>query len=90
VFAWPGAQIGVMGAQQAVALLHRRTLAAEPERRDDLTAAYAEEHLGADGAAADGHIDEIVDPSVTRMRLADALNTLDGASTPAETTNLPL
>ncbi len=90
VFAWPGAQIGVMGAQQAVALLHRRTLAAEPERRDDLTAAYAEEHLGADGAAADGHIDEIVDPSVTRMRLADALNTLDGASAPAATTNLPL
>jgi acetyl-CoA carboxylase carboxyltransferase component len=90
VFAWPNAQIGVMGAPQAVSLLHRRVLATEPERKDALADAYADEHLSAEGAAAEGHIDELVAPIETRDRLADALATLDGATVPAAIPNMPL
>ena len=90
VFAWPDAEIGVMGAPQAVSLLHRRTLAAEPERRDALTADYSGEHLGAATAAAEGHIDELLAPADTRQRLIDTLTTLDAAMAPAGTPNLPL
>src|ERR671920_1787080 len=35
-FAWPQAQLGVMGAKQAVTIVNRRTLAAEPDRKDEL------------------------------------------------------
>jgi acetyl-CoA carboxylase carboxyltransferase component len=90
VFAWPDAEIGVMGAQQAVSLLHRRTLAAEPERKDELIADYAAEHLGAEQAASAGHIDELLAPADTRRRLIDTLTSLDAATAPAGTPNLPL
>ncbi|MEA2421231.1 MAG: hypothetical protein QOF55_330, partial [Thermoleophilaceae bacterium] len=43
-FAWPGAELGVMAARQAVGIIHRREPAAA---RDRLAQAYAEEHLGA-------------------------------------------
>jgi acetyl-CoA carboxylase carboxyltransferase component len=93
VLAWPTAQIGVMGATQAVSLIERRAIAAadDPEaEKSALAAAYAEEHLGAHVAAEEGHVDEIVEPGDTRSRLIDALTTLDGASAPAATPNLPL
>jgi len=80
VFAWPQAEIGVMGAQPAVGIIHRRELAAASDpvaERDRLAAAYAEEHLGADVAAAAGFVDEVIEPHATRARLAWALATLD-------------
>jgi acetyl-CoA carboxylase carboxyltransferase component len=77
-FAWPGAQVGVMGAGQAVALVHHRELAdSPPERREQLAESYAAEHLGAQVAARDGFIDEIIEPSETRHRLGWALQVLD-------------
>ena len=72
-FAWPGAELGVMGARQAVGIIHRREPA---ESHDALAAAYAEQHLGAGVAAAEGHIDEIIDPADTRGRLAWGLSSL--------------
>ena len=80
VFAWPGAEIGVMGAQPAVGIIHRRELAAADDpvaARAELAAAYAEEHLGAHVAAAHGFVDEVIEPSQTRRRLAWALGTMD-------------
>jgi len=80
VFAWPQAEIGVMGAQPAVGIIHRRELAAASDpvaERDRLAAAYAEEHLGADVAAAAGFIDEVIAPHATRSRLASALAAMD-------------
>jgi acetyl-CoA carboxylase carboxyltransferase component len=80
VFAWDGAQLGVMGAQPAVGIIHRRELAAADDpvaTRDALAAAYAEEHLGADVAAAAGFVDEVIAPHETRRRLTWALGTLD-------------
>jgi len=74
VFAWPGAEIGIMAARQAVDIVHRRHLEAEgPDAREFLAAAYAEEHLSAEAAAASGYVDEVIDPIETRARLAGAL-----------------
>jgi acetyl-CoA carboxylase carboxyltransferase component len=77
VLAWPGAEIGIMAAGQAVDIVHRRHLAAAPEgERERLAAAYAEEHLSAAAAAASGFVDEVIEPAETRARLAAALGWL--------------
>ena len=79
VFAWPQAEIGVMGAQPATGIIHRRELAAAGDpvaTRQTLSAAYAQEHLGADVAAAGGFVDEVIEPCETRARVAGALGVL--------------
>jgi acetyl-CoA carboxylase carboxyltransferase component len=79
VLAWPAAELGIMSARAAVGIVNRRELrVAEDEsaERDRLAAAYAEEHLRAESAAAAGFIDEIVEPAHTRERLTWALRTL--------------
>jgi acetyl-CoA carboxylase carboxyltransferase component len=89
VFAWPGAEIGVMGAQPAVGIIHRRELAAvaDPEaERARLAAAYAEEHLGAHVAAAAGVVDEVIEPHETRGRLRWALGAIDDRRAPTDLT----
>ncbi|HSD80460.1 MAG TPA: carboxyl transferase domain-containing protein [Solirubrobacteraceae bacterium] len=70
--AWTGAKIGVMGAKQAVEIVHRRDIAAGADPAA-LADAYAEAHLPVDVAAAGGFVDEVVDPAETRDRLAFAL-----------------
>jgi acetyl-CoA carboxylase carboxyltransferase component len=85
VLAWPRAQLGVMGPKQAVDLVHRREIAAAddpPRARDRFAARYADEHLTAASAAAEGVIDEIVAPSATRARLMAALRTLSTPERP--------
>jgi acetyl-CoA carboxylase carboxyltransferase component len=70
-FAWPGAELGVMAARQAVRIIHKR----EPDL-DRLADRYASEHLGALVAARNGFIDEVIAPAETRERVAWALATL--------------
>ncbi len=85
VFAWPRAQIGVMGAQQAVGIVHRREIdaAEDPLRtRDLLAATYADEHLDVAAATAGGFVDEALPPSHTRGRLIAALDTLANVDRP--------
>jgi acetyl-CoA carboxylase carboxyltransferase component len=80
-FAWPGAEIGIMAAAQAVGIVDRRRLAAVEDDgalRDDLAAAYASSHLTASAAAASGYVDEVIEPADTRRRLASALAALGG------------
>jgi acetyl-CoA carboxylase carboxyltransferase component len=79
VFAWPGAEIGIMAASQAVGIAERRRLAAaqDPELHASLAAAYAAEHLTAQAAAASGFVDEVIEPAETHDRLAWALATLE-------------
>jgi acetyl-CoA/propionyl-CoA carboxylase carboxyl transferase subunit len=77
VFAWPDAEIAVMGAEAAVGILHRKQLAAAPEpERDALKSRLATEHArragGVDRAMAIGVLDEVVSPTQTRRRLAEA------------------
>jgi acetyl-CoA carboxylase carboxyltransferase component len=81
VFAWPGAEIGVMGAHPATGIIHRRELAAaeDPEAMQQaLSAAYAEEHLGAEVAAAGGFVDEVIESRDTRTRVAGVFGALAG------------
>jgi acetyl-CoA carboxylase carboxyltransferase component len=94
LLAWPRAQLGVMGARQAVDLVHRREIAAadDPARaRDQLADRYAADHLTAARAAEEGVIDEIVAPSATRGRLASALRTYAHPARPVRPArNIPL
>jgi acetyl-CoA carboxylase carboxyltransferase component len=79
VLAWPEAELGIMSARAAVGIVNRRDLQASPDpeaERERLAAAYADEHLRADAAAAAGFIDEIVEPADTRKRLVWALRAL--------------
>lgn len=79
VFAWPGAEIGIMAAGQAVDIMHRRQLASAPAgERDRLASRYGEEHLSAPAAAAGGFVDEVIEPGATRDRLVWALGWLEG------------
>jgi acetyl-CoA/propionyl-CoA carboxylase carboxyl transferase subunit len=83
VFAWPDADIAVMGAKAAVGILHRRKLAAAPdEEREALQAQLVEEHEkiagGVNRAVEIGVVDEVITPAETRRRVAEAL-----ASAPA-------
>jgi acetyl-CoA/propionyl-CoA carboxylase carboxyl transferase subunit len=78
VFAWPDAEVAVMGASAAVGILHRKKLAAAPPgEREALHARLAEEHArlaGGVGRAMEiGVVDEVIDPSRTRAALAEAL-----------------
>ena len=93
-FAWPQAQLGVMGANQAVGIVHRREIAdaEDPgEARSRFAREYASEHLTAGVAAAEGYIDEVIAPHDTRRRLVEALSTLDAIAVPADCVrNIPL
>ena len=78
VFAWPGAEVAVMGAKAAVGILHRKKLAAVPPgEREALHAQLAEEHEriagGVNRALQIGVVDEVVQPSETKRRLVAAL-----------------
>ncbi|MGY1779179.1 acyl-CoA carboxylase subunit beta [Geodermatophilus sp. SYSU D01036] len=78
VFAWPGAEVAVMGAKAAVGILHRKKLAAvPPTEREALHAQLAAEHEriagGVNRALEIGVVDEVVEPSRTRRRLVEAL-----------------
>ena len=70
--AWPDAKIGVMGAAQAVEIMHRRDIAAGADPAE-LADAYAAEHLPVAVAAGRGFVDEIIEPYETRERIAFAL-----------------
>jgi acetyl-CoA/propionyl-CoA carboxylase carboxyl transferase subunit len=78
VFAWPDAQVAVMGARAAVGILHRKALAAaEEDEREALHATLAEHQEqiagGVDRAVAIGVVEEVITPAQTRRRLAEAL-----------------
>jgi acetyl-CoA carboxylase carboxyltransferase component len=80
VYAWPSAQLGVMGAAQAVDIIHRREIAAaeDPEAlRLALAANYAAEHLTPAAASAEGHVDDVIEPAETRERVSAAFASLD-------------
>jgi acetyl-CoA/propionyl-CoA carboxylase carboxyl transferase subunit len=78
VFAWPTAEIAVMGASAAVNILHRKRLAAAPhEQREALRETLVEEQLhtagGVNRALEIGVVDDVITPEQTRRRIAEAL-----------------
>jgi acetyl-CoA carboxylase carboxyltransferase component len=73
-FAWPGAEIAVMGAEGAVQILHRRI---QPEERQGLQDEYAARFLTPWEASERGFVDAVIDPGETRSVVATALRTLE-------------
>ena len=78
VFAWPDAEVAVMGAKAAVGILHRKKLAAAPDHeREALHEELAAEHEriagGVDSAIDIGVVDAKIDPAHTRSKLTQAL-----------------
>jgi acetyl-CoA carboxylase carboxyltransferase component len=68
--AWPWAELAVMGAGQAAAILQRR---ATPEERAAFEADYAERLLNPYVAAERGYVDAVIDPAETRQIIGEAL-----------------
>jgi acetyl-CoA/propionyl-CoA carboxylase carboxyl transferase subunit len=78
VFAWPDAEMAVMGAPAAVGILHRKRLAElDQPQRSALTTELAAEHTalagGLDRAVALGVVDAVIEPAATRAALARAI-----------------
>ncbi|MCP3975315.1 MAG: acyl-CoA carboxylase subunit beta [bacterium] len=96
VYAWPTAEIAVMGAQGAVNVIHRREIAAadEPEaKRQQLIGEYEERFNHPYLAAERGLVDDIIEPRETRWRLIrslDMLRTKREAMAPRKHGNIPL
>ncbi|MCK5183755.1 MAG: acyl-CoA carboxylase subunit beta, partial [Candidatus Heimdallarchaeota archaeon] len=75
-FAWPTAEIAVMGSEGAVQILFRRELAAAEDQEDlmaNLKDEYAEEFNNPYLAAEKGYIDDVIIPSETRQKLIASL-----------------
>jgi acetyl-CoA carboxylase carboxyltransferase component len=71
--AWPWAELAVMGAGQAAAILQRR---ATPDERAAFEADYTERLLNPYIAAQRGYIDAVIEPAETRSVIGHALQTL--------------
>jgi propionyl-CoA carboxylase beta chain len=95
-YAWPTAEIAVMGAEGAVNILFKDEIeqAANPEqRRKELIAEYTEKFANPYIAASRGYIDEIIEPRQTRYKLISALEMLKNkrdTNPPKKHGNLPL
>ena len=94
VFAWPGAEVAVMGPIAAVRILHRRKLAeVADDVRPQVEAELAAEHEriagGVEKAVEIGVVDEIVTPDHTRSALAAAIRAADTGERGGHT-NIPL
>ncbi|MDO5077305.1 acyl-CoA carboxylase subunit beta [Corynebacterium sp.] len=79
VFAWPTAEIAVMGADGAVNVVFRREIAAAEDKeakREELIQLYKDTFSTPFMAASRGLVDDIIDPSETRREVAMALEVL--------------
>jgi acetyl-CoA carboxylase carboxyltransferase component len=71
-YAWPTAELAVMGPQGAVEIVYRRELqqAADPvARRAELVNEYTEKYSNPYAAAERGYVDDVIDPAETRIKL---------------------
>ena len=79
-YAWPSAEIAVMGAEGAANILYGRQIkdAEDPQaERERLTEQYQEDFLNPYAAAKAGYIDEVIEPAETRQKLIEALQALE-------------
>jgi len=95
-YAWPGAEMAVMGPRGAVNVLYRDEIAAadDPEsRRTKLIEQYREEFANPFRPAEQGYIDDVIHPAETRRRLVDDLGVFqrkNEQTVPKEHGNVPL
>jgi len=98
VFAWPTAEIAVMGAEGAVNILYGRELKTKsPEEaatlRGELVNEFVEKFQNPYAAAASGYVDEVILPNETRQRVISSLEMLrnkQSTSLPKKHGNIPL
>ena len=79
-YAWPTAEIAVMGVEGAVSIIFRDEISAADDaavERARLVAEYEDRFANPYVAAARGYVDEVILPSETRMRIAGALEMLE-------------
>jgi propionyl-CoA carboxylase beta chain len=97
-FAWPSAEIAVMGPEGAVNIIYRRELASAAKKdleklRQAKVAEFTEKFATPYIAAERGFVDEIIEPQYTRPKLIAALRMLDtkkDSNPPKKHGNLPL
>jgi acetyl-CoA carboxylase carboxyltransferase component len=95
-YAWPSAEIAVMGTEGAVNIIFRKEIAAaeDPEaEREKIGEEYREQVAHPYVAASRGYIDDIIEPRETRPRLIEALETLQNKrdrNPPKKHGNIPL
>ena len=95
-YAWPTAEIAVMGPEGAVNIIHRDTIAKSEnpsETRKKLIAEYIDKFANPYVAASLGYIDDVIDPRETRPRLIKALEMLQNKKDtlpPKKHGNIPL
>lgn len=93
-FAYPTAEIAVMGAEGAVGVLYKRELAAHDESyRRARIAEFEEKFANPYVAAERGYIDEVIEPQFTRPKLINALKLLRNkrdSNPPKKHGNIPL
>ncbi|MGI0150026.1 MAG: acyl-CoA carboxylase subunit beta, partial [Thermoplasmata archaeon] len=98
-YAWPSAEIAVMGPEGAVEILYKREVgeAGDPEARSSYkaqkVAEFRERFANPYVAAERGYVDEVIEPAATRPRLIGALSLLDGkrdTNPPKKHGNIPL
>src|SRR5215831_7442357 len=95
-FAYPTAEIAVMGPEGAVNILYRRDMEAAADKealRDTLTSEYREKFANPYVAAERGYVDEVIEPKDTRRRLIQALEILQtkrDQNPPKKHGNIPL
>lgn len=82
VFAWPGAEVAVMGPVAAIRILHRRKLAeVDADQLAEVEQQLADEHArragGVEKAVEIGVVDEILEPQLTRSTIAAAIREAD-------------
>jgi acetyl-CoA carboxylase carboxyltransferase component len=84
-FAWPQAEVAVMGPEGAVNIIYRRDIAASPtpdERRQKLMDDYKARFANPYSAAERGYIDDVIVPHETRPKLIKALEMLETKRVP--------
>ncbi len=95
-YAWPTAEIAVMGPEGAVNVVFRKEVAEaeDPEaRRQELVQEYCEEFANPYVAAARGYIDDVIEPAETRPRIIEVLKMLQNkrdTNPPKKHGNIPL
>ncbi len=83
VYAWPTAEVAVMGPEGAVNIIYKKEIAEAEDReatRNKLVADYRAEFASPYQASERGYIDDVIEPAVTRLRVIDAFNMLEGKS----------
>ena len=96
-YAWPSAEIAVMGSEGAVNIIHRGDLKAAPAAaekvRAEKVAEYKEKFANPYVAAERGYVDEVIEPALTRRKLIGALRLLGNkrdSNPPRKHGNIPL